>query len=160
MTKPSVGSALWRVAVAAALAGAVTVAHADDDRGDRHYEKHHEKHDGKVHLSKRPKTIVVDNLDTFVLSKGDPEVAALAQEVCADCHSTDYPATQPKLSCAVWAKEIVKMGNTFDGYMPWQEDGVTYSMLNTVLVYLADNYGQGSADCDMSVVRAVPGLND
>lgn len=26
---------------------------------------------------------------------------------------------------------------------PWQENVVTYSTLNTILVYLADNYGEG-----------------
>ncbi|MDZ4262713.1 MAG: hypothetical protein U1B30_10320 [Pseudomonadota bacterium] len=87
-------------------------------------------------------------------------MAAIAHEVCGDCHSVDYLTTQPKLSCATWARDIVKMGNTFDARIPWQEDVVTYSTLNTILVYLADNYGQGSAGCDMNAVRAVPGLSE
>lgn len=37
-------------------------------------------------------------------------------------------------------------------------DGVTYSTLNPILVYLADNYGQDSASCDMEAVKIIPGL--
>lgn len=111
-------------------------------------------------LSKRPKTIVIDNLDTSTFSKGNPAIAAIAQEVCSECHSVDYTTSQPTLSCAVWAKEIVKMGNTFGAQIPWQENAVSYSTLNTILVYLADNYGEGSATCDMEAVKAIPGLSE
>ena len=99
----------------------------------------------KIHLDKRTKTIVIDNLDTSVFDKGDPAVAATAQEVCGDCHSTDYPTTQPKLNCAGWGKEIVKMGNTFGAVIAWNEDGVSKDELNEILPYLTDNYGSGGS---------------
>ena len=52
------------------------------------------------------------------------------------------------------------MGNTFGAQIPWQENVVSYSTLNTILVYLADNYGEGSATCDMEAVKAIPGLSE
>ncbi len=140
MTKSVIGNALFKVGVAVVLvASTITMAYA-------------------IELSKRPKTIVLNNLDTSIFNKGDAAVAAVAQGICGDCHSSDYPTTQPIASCAAWAKEIVKMGNTFDAKIPWAVDGVTYSTLNSILVYLADNYGQGSASCDMEAVKAIPGL--
>lgn len=155
MTNPFTHNALSKaVTVAMLTVGLVSVTQAESDG------RHGERHDGRVQLSNRPKTIIIDNLDTSTFGKGNPAIAAMAHEVCGDCHSIDYPTTQPKLSCAGWAKEIVKMGNTFGAQMPWHEDVVTYSMLNTILVYLADNYGQGSANCDMNAVRAVSGLSE
>lgn len=140
MIKSVTGNILLRVVVAVVLAAStITTVYAID-------------------LSKQPKTIVTGNSDTSIFNKGDAVMAAVAQEVCSGCHSVDYTTTQPKLSCAVWAKEIVKMGNTFDARLPWQANVVTYSTLNSILVYLADNYGQGSASCDMEAVKAIPGL--
>lgn len=133
--------------VVALIVLGVTAANAED------------RHGRNIRLSDRPKTIVIDNLDTAILTKGDPAAAAIAQGICGDCHSTDYIATQPKLSCKQWASEIVKMGNTFDAKIPWHEDNVTYTALNQILVYLAGNYGAGSASCDLNAVKAVPGLN-
>jgi hypothetical protein len=112
----------------------------------------------RVYLSDRPKTIVIDNLDTATLDRGDPALAQLTQEVCGDCHSTDYPATQPRLTCGQWASGIVRMGNTFRAAIPWQEDGIGYATLNLILGYLASNYGQGAGSCDTNAVRAIPGL--
>ena len=142
ITKSFINNGMLRAAVAVVLVvSSITVAYA-------------------IELSKRPKTIVIDNLDTSTFSKGNPAVAAVATEVCGECHSIDYLTTQPKLSCAVWAQEIVKMGNTFGAAEEWKEHLVTYPMLNSVLVYLADNYGQGSASCDLEAVKAVPGLSN
>lgn len=142
MTKLLNRNGWLRAGVAIALvASTVTLADAND-------------------LSKRPKVIVIDHLDTSTFSKGNPAIAAVAQEICSECHSVDYTTTQPTLSCAVWAKEIVKMGNTFGARIPWQENVVTYSTLNTILVYLADHYGEGSATCNMEAVKAIPGLSE
>jgi len=98
-----------------------------------------------IRLSDRPKTIVIDNLDTAMFTKGDPAAAAHAQAICGDCHSVDYPTTQPKLNCATWAKEIIKMGNTFRANIPWTEDGITKAELYDILAYLNTNYGAGDA---------------
>jgi hypothetical protein len=150
MTKRFLGKTLLAASgVAALIAVGMTAANADG------------RHDRGIRLSDRPKTIVIDNLDTAMFTKGDPAAAAVAQAICGDCHSTDYPTTQPKLSCKTWAAEIVKMGKTFRAGIPWQEDGITYTQLNTILVYLADNYGAGSASCDLGAIKAgVPGLLD
>ena len=119
----------------------VTIANADDHRSDG---------DRDLRLSDRPKEIVIDNLDTFTVDN------ELTQEVCGDCHSTDYPATQPKLNCTGWGKEIVKMGNTMGAVTPWNEDGVTKEELYQILHYLADNYGQGADGCTGSELDALP----
>jgi len=78
-----------------------------------------------------------------MFTKGDPAAAAHAQAICGDCHSTDYPTTQPKLNCATWANEIIKMGNTFRANIPWTEDGITKAELYDILAYLNTNYGAG-----------------
>jgi hypothetical protein len=136
MTKRSFGKTLLVAGgVAALIAVGMTAVNADDGR----------HHDRGIRLSDRPKTIVIDNLDTAMFTKGDPAAAAYAQEICGDCHSTDYPMTQPKLNCAGWAKEIVKMGNTFRANIPWTEDGVTKAELYEILAYLNTNYGAGDA---------------
>lgn len=110
-----------------------------------------------VELSQLPKTIIINNLDTATLDRGDPLLAATAQAACSDCHSTDYIMTQPKLNCAVWGKEIVKMGNVFDGMIPWTLDGVTKAEMYEVLAYLTDNYGSGgSAACTGQELDALP----
>ncbi len=127
-------------------AGAATLAVADGEFLAGNHDRSH----GWGHVARQsdaPKQIVIDNLDNFVVSKGDPDQAALTQEVCGDCHSTDYPATQLKMSCAAWGKEIVKMGNTFGAVVPWKEDGISKANLTDILHYLADNYGQGAAAC-------------
>jgi hypothetical protein len=133
--------------VAALIALGMSAANADGDRG------------GRIRLSDRPKTIVIDNLDTAMFTKGDPAAAAHAQEICGDCHSTDYPMTQPKLSCNGWAKEINKMGTTFRGGVPWVEDGVSYSDLNAILEYLTANYGNAGAcaQADYDLIQAIKG---
>jgi hypothetical protein len=108
-------------------------------------------------LSNRPKAIVIDNLDTAVFTKGDPATAAVAQEICGDCHSSDYPTTQPKLNCAGWGKEIVKMGNTFNASVAWNEDGVKKETLYQILAYLTDNYGSdGSDKCTGHELDSIP----
>jgi len=150
MTKRFLGKKLLAVAgVAALITLNISAAHADADH-DRHY----------IHLSDRPKTIVIDNLDTAKFTKGDPAAAALAQGICGDCHSTDYPTTQPKLSCNGWAKEINKMGTTFRAKLPWAEDGVSYTTLNAILDYLTLNYGNAEtcAAADRALITAIPGL--
>jgi len=130
MTKYSFGKKLLAACgVAVLIALGVSAANADGGR--------------RIHLSDRPKTIVIDNLDTAMFTKGDPTAAAHAQAICGDCHSTDYPTTQPKLNCATWAKEIIKMGNTFRANIPWTEDGVTKAELYDILAYLNTNYGAG-----------------
>jgi len=135
MTKRFLGKTLLAAGgVAALIAVGMTAANADGNH-----------HDRNIHLSDRPKTIVIDNLDTAMFTKGDPAAAAVAQEICGDCHSTDYPTTQPKLSCAGWAGEIIKMGNTFRANVPWTEDGITKAQLYDILAYLNTNYGQGDA---------------
>ena len=143
MAKPFFVKTLLTVVGAGALIalGATAAIAGSDHRGDR---------DHDIRLSDRPKEIVVDNLDTFTVSN------ELTQEVCGDCHSTDYPATQPKLSCAGWGKEIVKMGNTMGAVTPWNEDGVTKEALYQILNFLADNYGQGTDGCTGSELDALP----
>ena len=134
MTKRFFGKTMLAAGgVAALIAVGMTAANADgrNDRG--------------IRLSDRPKTIVIDNLDTAMFTKGDPAAAEYAQEICGDCHSTDYPTTQPKLNCATWAAEIIKMGNTFRANVPWTEDGVTKADLYGILAYLNTNYGAGDA---------------
>ena len=162
MTRPIIGNALLKAGTVAMLAASViTLAHADDY--GRNGENHgHRKYGKKIELSKRPKTIVIDNLNTAMFTRGDHEMAEMAEHVCGMCHSVDYSTTQPKLSCEVWAKEIVKMGNTFGAHEHWEAESFTYTMLNSVLVYLADNYGDsyGSTTCDMNAVKAIPGLSE
>lgn len=155
MIKATIGSALLKAGVIGLLAlTTVAVAHADD------YERSGERYGKKLELSKRPKAIVIDNLNTAMFTKGEPGMAEMAERVCGECHSVDYSTTQPKLSCEVWAREIVKMGNTFSAHEHWAKEFVTYAMLNSVLVYLADNYGQGSGSCNMNAVKAIPGLSE
>lgn len=153
--------------VAALIALGITAANADGMMG-----KDGRKGGGRantVTLSDRPKTIVIDNLDTAVFKDDGTGRSSVAQTVCADCHSSDYPTTQPKLSCNGWAKEVNKMGKTFRAYLPWSEidpstgtTTVTYGMLTNILYYLADNYGTGSAGCtstDLGLITAIPHLN-
>jgi len=145
--------------IAALLALSMSAANADADH-DRDHDRRY------IHLSDRPKTIVIDNLDNATFTKGDPAAAALAQGICGDCHSTDYPTTQPKLSCNGWAKEINKMGTTFRAKLPWAEanpDGtynVTYTKLQAILDYLTANYGNAGtcATADRALITAIPGL--
>jgi len=137
MTKFFSGKTLLAAgSVAALIIAGMTAANADGDR-DRDHDR--------IRLSNRPKTIVIDNLDTAKFTKGDPVMAARAQEICGDCHSVDYATTQPKLSCKQWASEIIKMGNTFRANVPWLEDGVTRDDLYGVLDYLNKNYGKNDA---------------
>jgi hypothetical protein len=158
MTKRYVPKALLAALGASALIALGGVAaNADSGRNDG-YHGGDRGNDRGLHLSNRPKEIVIDNLDNFAFTKGDPQQAAHAQEVCGDCHSTDYPATQPKLSCAGWGNEIVKMGNTMGAVTPWQEDGVDKAALRDILHYLADNYGDaaGAAGCMGTELDALP----
>lgn len=137
-----IGKKHWGIAIGIISAVMiVSVAHADE----------------KVKLSPRAKTIVIDNLDNALFSKGDPAMAATAQAVCGDCHSSDYPMTQPKLNCGGWGKTIVKMGNTFQGVVPWNEDGLQRETLKQILAYLTDNYGSGgSAACTGHELDSLP----
>ena len=108
-------------------------------------------------LSTSPKTIVITNLDTATFTKGDPAMAAVAQSVCGDCHSSDYPTTQPKLNCAGWGKAIVKMGTTFGAVTPWNQTFLKRDTLKQILSYLTDNYGSGgSAACTGHELDSIP----
>lgn len=127
----------------------------------------------RIHLSDRPKTIVIDNLDTATFTKGGDAWKAgrdTSNAICNDCHSTDYPTTQPKLSCNGWAKVINKMGTTFRANIPWSEDGINYTQLNSILDYLTSNYGNAGTCSDgdrawikpneafFTTTKGIPGL--
>ncbi len=78
----------------------------------------------------------------------------LAQTACADCHSADYPTTQPVMTRAKWKATIAKMGDKF--FAPWGDifgtidaagvpvsaDAATVAVnLQKIEDYLVKNYG-------------------
>jgi len=79
----------------------------------------------------------------------------LAQTACADCHSADYPTTQPVMPRAKWKATIAKMHDKF--LAPWGEifgttlpdgtlveaDAATIAAnLQKIEDYLVANYGK------------------
>ena len=79
----------------------------------------------------------------------------LAQTACADCHSADYPTTQPVMPRAKWKATIAKMHDKFSA--PWEEifgttladgtlvpaDAATIAAnLQKIEDYLVANYGK------------------
>ena len=108
---------------------------------------------GKLKLSDDPIQI---GLPTEIAAFKPGLNSDLAQTACADCHSADYPTTQPVFTRAQWKATIAKMHDKFGA--PWEEifgttdaagnavpaDAATIAAnLQKIEDYLVANYGKG-----------------
>jgi len=67
--------------------------------------------------------------------KPDPNLKFI-RETCTECHTFNYPSTQPKLNRAGWQGVITKMAEKFG------MDKLSPEANNVILDYLVANYGR------------------